>query len=88
MKIQIKIIEDGNLAAMTENLLLFEFDYRKECGAWLFWFAGWKASKCFEGPKANFPLQFFKDACRAKYFFIAGTLPDKIEITEGENLLK
>ena len=91
MKIEVQILkcEDGNLIAWANGTVsLFEFVYREELSAWLFWFNGWRASRHFIGTREDFPMQFFKDACRAKFFFCADILPDTVEITEGEKLIK
>lgn len=96
LKIQIKKNEHGNLSAIIDsdkdvNSLntLFEFAYRKECGAWLFWLGRHNIPKEFRGPKKDFPMQFFKDACRAKYFLhpAGGIIPDEIKIMRGVELI-
>ena len=74
------------------NYLLFQFEFRKKgMGAWYFWLRGDNDPDVFEGKQ--FPLRYFKNACRAKNFIITcGTNPcvidEDVEIVKGENYLK
>jgi hypothetical protein len=73
---------------------LFQFEYRdtEEMGgpAWYFWIRGNYDPDIFKGSRKEFPMGFFKDACRAKVFIYTGSgLHDDVEIVKGElNLSK
>lgn len=73
---------------------LFEFAYRDIEGwhdkdekwqpSWYFWLNhSYHASHKFVGERGVLPLQFFKDACRAKYFLFKSTMPDEVRIVKG-----
>ena len=94
MKIKVKIIRayNDNLAAhcideSTGHISeLFQFDYRKELLAWLFWMTGNYTPQNFSGKE--FPEQYFIDACKAKYLILYGKcLPESVEIVSGKELI-
>ena len=92
LKIQIRRKEGGNLCAIVERdgkprETLFQFDYRNylDVPAWLFWTNGQRFPMKFPGARKDFPMQYFRDACRARYFLYLGSteIPDDIVITYG-----
>ena len=90
IEIEIKKSDNENLCACVNGLVLFEFDYREyELNSWLFWL-GYSPlhPKSFKCAKSEFPMEFFKNACRAKYFFTFDELPEDAEIVDGIDLLK
>lgn len=94
MKIRITKNKYGSLFAVSDEkyYLLFQFEYREteEMGgpAWYFWLRGDYDPDFFKGEKECFPMEFFKDACRAKMFIITGEgLHDEVEIVKGGNIL-
>ena len=77
---------NGNLFAFGPYEL-FQFDWRKETGSWLFWLRGNLDPDSFLGKE--FPMKYFEDACRAKFFIKnGGPMPDGINIIEGKELLE
>ena len=100
LNIQIRRNEHGNLSAIFETEdgkahsfnSLFQFAYRKGenefegTPCWCFWlYRGFRASHTFKGERKDFPVEFFLNACRAKYFLHprGEKLPDKVNITYG-----
>ena len=72
---------------------LFQFEYRdtEEMGgpAWYFWLRGGYDPDIFKGEKKDFPMDFFKDACRARLFIYTGKgLHEDVEIVAGEKYIK
>lgn len=70
------------------NMPLFCFDYRKKCGGWLFWFRGELNPKIKEGKE--FPMEYFKDLCRALALVIFGeplSSSEAIKIVSGESYI-
>ena len=92
MKINIERNLYGSLFAIDaeSQTILFQFEYRrKDLGgpAWFFWLRGNLDPDTIEGKKKDFPMQFFKDACKAKAFIFNGVMPDEVEIVRGEDNL-
>ena len=92
----IKIVRDkwGNLFAFNGYYPLFQFLYQKEENRWLFWLRGHLDPAVFGGK--DFPMDFFKSACRAKFFIMFSegdnneattrntlTIPRDVDISEG-----
>lgn len=66
---------------------LFQFEYRKDDRNWFFWLRGVYDPDIIPGRR--FPMEFFQNACLAKFFILnGGPMYKKIEITEGANHLK
>ena len=90
LNISIKRTENGNLGAFCAHEMrfeLFQFAYRKELKSWLFWLRGNYDPQQFTDQP--FPMKFFKDACRAKYFLTYGTeIPDSVKIVSGSSFIK
>ena len=87
LKVIIGQAENQNLAVWWESSELFQFDYRKEMKAWLFWLRGNHNPYSF--PQKEFPRKFFEDACRAMFLLRFGLpLPDDVVVIEGEKLLE
>ena len=67
---------------------LFQFRETEEAGerAWYFWTHWANSPEVFKG---NFPMAYFTDLCRARYFILAGAkaLPEGIIITEGKSCI-
>lgn len=79
IKIEIKKNKYGSLFAVIDYQL-FQFEYRDK--KWYFWIRGDYDPEIFE--QKDFPMKFFLDACRAKYFIkYGGELPDKASIEKG-----
>lgn len=88
---KIKIIRDkwGSLFVTDGIYPLFQFEYRKSENRWLFWLNGDYDPAVFGG--RDFPVKFFINACRAKYFIMFADgcgngfvdMPEKVEVTEG-----
>ena len=94
MKIEIVKNQCGSLFAIDNESCygLFQFEYREteEMGgpAWYFWLRGNYDPDIFEGKKKDFPMDFFKDACRAKIFILTGKgLHEDVEIIKGKQNL-
>ena len=86
MEIKIEIIKNkyGSLFAVM-NYELFQFEYRDN--KWYFWIRGGYDPETFE--QKEFPMKFFLDACRAKYFIkYGGELPEKVSIEKGYGHIK
>ena len=86
MELQVTITRSkyGDLYATVPGGTLFQFTYRKECRGWLFWLRRELNPEIIRQGKKEFPLAFFKDACRAKYFIkYGGSMPDSVIITDG-----
>ena len=90
LKITIKRTPNENLGAFCANetrFELFQFAYRKELKSWLFWLHGNYDPKRFADQP--FPVEFFKNACRAMHFMLyGGKLPDSVKIVSGEQFIK
>lgn len=91
--VSIKIIEYPgycSLEARAGNIVLFPFEYRQSEDKWYFW-ADEKANPSsptiFEG--AEFPMEYFNNLCKARYFTLSGTdvWLDKVQIVSGKQLL-
>lgn len=67
---------------------LFQFRETEEDGrrAWYFWTRWTNSPEVFRG---NFPMAYFTDLCKAKYFILAGakTMPEGIIISEGKSCI-
>lgn len=92
MKISIENNRYGSLFAVDaeSKTILFQFEYRTKADggpAWFFWLRGNLDPDTIEGKKKDFPMQFFKDACKAKAFIFSGVMPDEVEIVKGEGNL-
>ena len=86
LKIRIEKDRFGSLFAYNKARRLFQFEYRKKEKRWLFWIRGEKDPEAIAQKK--FPLDFFKDACRAVDFIqTGGPLTDDTEISEGMDLV-
>lgn len=99
IEIQIRKNSRDNLSAIfVENgrvdsfNTLFEFAYRKgmqDMGykpSWHFWLNhSSHSSHRTNGERRDFPMAFFLDACKAKYFLHprGGEIPDDVKITYG-----
>lgn len=93
--IQIRKNSHGNLSAYVDRggridsfNELFQFAYRKDeqgnNGRWLFWLTHHNHPTIFACARKDFPMQFFLDACRAKYFIrYQAEMPADIQITHG-----
>ena len=71
---------------------LFQFEYRdtESMGgpAWYFWLRGSYDPDIFKGSRKEFPMDFFKDACRAKAFIYKGKgMHEEVEIVKGKRNL-
>ena len=96
MALKVTITRDryGSLFANTADgagqpqYQLFQFEYRKKAGRWLFWLRGGYDPDRFNG--RAFPAWFFRDACRAKAFTqrYTETLQDEVLVVNGENLIQ
>ena len=86
--IQIKTNGGRQLVACYGNYSLFAFEYRKESGSWYFWLRSPYIPAVFEG--RAFPMEFFRDACRAKQFIKTGAdaMADDIVITSGRSYIR
>ena len=93
MEIEILKNKYGSLFATEKDSCynLFQFEYRsKDQGgpAWYFWLRGNYDPDIFNGDKKSFPMDFFKDACRAKMFILkGGRLNDEVSIVKGKEFL-
>ena len=92
MKINIERNRYGSLFAVDaeSKTIFFQFEYRAKADggpAWFFWLRGDFDPDTIEGKKKDFPMQFFKDACKAKAFIFNGAMPDEVEIVRGEGNL-
>ena len=84
----------GSLFAFGANDFypLFQFEYRENENlggpAWYFWLRGNYDPNIFKVEKKDFPMEFFKDACRAKMFIRdGGKMCDDVNIVSGSHLL-
>ena len=89
--INIKIINQSgycSLEATCGCLHLFNFEYRSWDEKWYFWPNTDFNPTIFEG--AEFPMEYFKNLCRAKYFCETGTdiWPENVKIVAGKKYLK
>lgn len=86
--IQIKTNGGGQLVACYGNYSLFAFEYRKEKGCWYFWPRSPYIPAVIPG--REFPMEFFRDACRAKHFIKAfpDAMADDIVITSGRSYIR
>ena len=93
LEISIKKGNDENLYAIANsnnivNMSLFSFDYREQCGGWLFWFRGELNPEIKEGKE--FPMEYFKDLCRALALVIFSeplSSSEVIKIVSGESYI-
>lgn len=86
LKIKIKEIDDGNLAAFSDFSLLFEFRNHRDENKWLFWPPGRSNYDPLIVAEKEFPKQFFIDLCRSVMFIRFQTpLKDteSVQITHG-----
>lgn len=84
--LEINIIQCGcNLAAETEGVHLFEFDYRDTLG-WCFWVKG--TLNPIIKKESGFPWEFFLDLCRsvACIYFEQRLQPDA-RVASGRSLV-
>ena len=67
---------------------LFQFEYRNYEDKWYFWPNTDFHPTIFEG--SEFPMEYFENLCKAKYFCETGTdeWPDTIKIIAGKKFLK
>ena len=92
MEIIIKKNQYGSLFAHTnkDGAPLFQFEYRTpRLGGpgWYFWLRGGWDPDIFNGPKRNFPLDYFVHACTAKAFIKFGKWDQEVTITKGKHHL-
>lgn len=90
--LHISIKKNGsNLAAVCGDLHLFDFDYRKELGAWCFWVRGRSQYDPIQRSGRAFPWVYFKDLCRATAF-LNFELPlytaEATDIVSGKSYIK
>ena len=92
MDIEITRNKYGSLFAVVNGFALFQFEYRsKNMGgpAWYFWLRGSYSPDIKAGRKADFPMDYFISAVRAKAFIELGyELTDEVSIVKGENYLR
>lgn len=94
MNIKITRSEYDSLFAETEfgaELFQFEFRATKSMGgpAWYFWLRGNYDPNIFKGSRNHFPMQFFMDAIRAKYFiYYGGSVDDEVNVVSGWSYIK
>lgn len=91
MEINIKIERNqyGSQFAIAGYMTLFQFEARNTIGPqWYFWPAGNYSPVIFDGEE--FPMDYFTNLCRAKYFVEFGIdkFPDTVKIVKGKKLLK
>lgn len=88
LTISIKKDGHGNLMAEANGKGLCCFDYREECGGWLFWFRGQYDPEI--KPGKAFPMTYFKDLCRAIAFLKGEPLADQdqVKIWSGMSYIK
>ena len=84
MDIEIKNV-GGHLYAYSSFGSLFQFEYRDGC--WYFWLRGGWDPDIFNGPKRNFPLDYFVHACTAKAFIKFGKWDQEVTMTKGKHHL-
>lgn len=87
--INIKITGNGTLEAMCGCLYLFTFEYRDWYDKkWYFWPNSDFNPTILDGPE--FPVEYFNNLCKAKYFCLTGTdvWPEEVKIIAGKKLLK
>lgn len=93
MKINILRNEGGSLFACNENgISLFQFEFRSkpEHGgpAWYFWLRGNYNPHIFKGEIGDFPMHFFKSACRAvSFLWLDKDIDDEVAIASGQDNL-
>ena len=82
--------KDRAFSAYAENdfVPLFHFEYRSEVPAWYFWLRGEANPTIIKGQRKDFPIEFFENACRAKYFirFEKG-INDEVNIIKAPNYI-
>lgn len=85
LNVTIKINKYGSMFAYAP-FELFQFEWRKDEKRWLFWLRGQFDPDSF--PEKEFPMKYFEDACRAKFFIKnGGPMPDSIVIDAGKELI-
>lgn len=66
---------------------LFQFEYRKDDRSWFFWLRGVYDPDIIPGRR--FPMEFFRNACLAKFFILnGGPMYKDIAIDDGIKNLK
>lgn len=88
INIKIKTKGYNTLEATSGCLSLFYFEYRDWENKWYFWPNTNFNPTVFDKPE--FPMEYFENLCKAKYFCLTGTdvWPDSIKIIAGKKLLK
>jgi len=88
INISIKTKGYNTLEATSGCLSLFYFEYRDWEDKWYFWPNTDFNPTVFDKPE--FPMEYFENLCRAKYFCLTGTdvWPDGIKIIAGKKYLK
>ena len=81
MEIKITKEHNGHMYAQEGVAVLFEFEFREESGAWLFWMPGRPYDPC-KIPGKKFPMGYFLDACQACHFLRNdGGLNESVTVT-------
>ena len=77
-----------SLSAHAGCIFLFSFEYRAWENKWYFWPNTDFNPTVFDKPE--FPMEYFENLCRAKYFCLTGTdvWPDSVKIIAGKKYLK
>lgn len=77
-----------SLTAHAGAILLFYFEYRDWENKWYFWPNTDFNPTVFDKPE--FPMEYFENLCKAKYFCLTGTddWPTYINIVAGKKFLK
>ena len=82
MRILITKDRYGHMRALEGVSVLFEFDFRTDANAWLFWTPGREFNPCVI-PGKKFPMKYFADACRAVHFLRNDSGLNESVIVEG-----
>lgn len=81
MEINIKKDCYGHMMATEGAVLLFEFEFRNDSGAWFFWMPGRQFDPCVI-PGKKFPKDYFFNACRAVHFIRKDTgIDESVTVT-------
>ena len=71
INVSIQKTGDCTLSTMCGRYELFDFEYRENEDKWYFWPNTDYNPTIFEG--SEFPMDYFVNLCKAKYFCITGT---------------
>ena len=78
--------ESGALLAYSSGKCLFDFQYRKGEKSWYFY--GWGRAYRPLIFKGRFPLEYFKNACRANHFIeFAEGIDEEVTVVKGRNYI-